>query len=127
MPEAKKKILHVEDDKTVQLGVRAVLEKGGYQVFSALDAMQGLMMVRQVKPDLVILDIMMPAGGGHGLLERIRALNTTFTIPILVYSSTDPAELRAKIPQESLTAILPKPSPPDAILAAVSGLLNAAS
>lgn len=127
MADPKIKILHVEDDKSVQLIVKMVLEKAGYQVFSALDAMQGLMMVRQVQPQLVILDIMMPAGGGHGLLERIRALNTTFTLPVLIYSAAEPAGLAEKISQDSLTAILPKPSPPTALLEAVKTLLAASS
>ena len=46
-----KKILVIEDDKTIQLLLKVVLERGGYQVVSALDGMQGLMLARQVKPD----------------------------------------------------------------------------
>jgi len=126
MPEAKIKILHVEDDKNIQLIVRAVLERAGYQVFSAFDAMQGLMMARQIQPNLVVLDIMMPAGGGHGLLERIRSLNATFSTPVLVYSSADKSELEKKIPADALTAILQKPAPPAELLDAVQKLLAAA-
>jgi DNA-binding response OmpR family regulator len=127
MPDAKIKILHVEDDKNIQLIVKAVLEKAGYQVFCALDAMQGLMLARQVQPSLIVLDIMMPAGGGHSLLERLRALNTTFATPVLVYSAADKAELETKIPPDSLTMLLQKPAPPTEILEAVKTLLAAAS
>lgn len=123
----KKVILHVEDDKTVGLIVKTLLEKAGYQVHSALDAMQGLMMVRQLKPSLVILDIMMPAGGGGSVLERIRALNTTFSTPVLIYSAADPAELRSKITEDALTRILAKPASPSDLLAAVTALVGAAS
>jgi CheY-like chemotaxis protein len=60
MSGEKKKILHVEDDKSVSLLVKAVLERAGCRVVSAVDAIQGLMMARQLQPDLVILDVMMP-------------------------------------------------------------------
>jgi CheY-like chemotaxis protein len=126
MGDEKKKILHVEDDKSIQLLVKAVLEKAGYQVFSAFDAMQGLMMVRQLKPDLVILDVMMPAGGGASVHERVRALNDSFSLPILVYSATDPAEIAKRIPAGPLTFVLQKPAPPSAIVEAVKTLLEPA-
>jgi CheY-like chemotaxis protein len=127
MGDEKKKILHVEDDRAIQLLVRAVLEKAGYQVFSAFDAMQGLMMVRQVRPDLVILDIMMPAGGGAGVHERVRALNASYSVPILVYSAADPSDIAKKIPADPNTVVLQKPAPPAAILEAVKKLLAAAA
>jgi CheY-like chemotaxis protein len=127
MDDAKKKILHVEDDRAIQVLVKAVLEKAGYQVSSAFDAMQGLMMVRQLQPDLVILDIMMPAGGGASVHERIRSLNTSFAVPILVYSATDPKEIEKKIQPGPLTIILQKPAPPSAIIEAVKTLLAAAA
>ena len=127
MADAKKKILHVEDDKNISLLVKSVLDREGYQVFSAFDAMQGLMMVRQLQPDLVVLDVMMPAGGGAGLHARIRALNTTFSIPVLVYSAANKADIEAKIPPGPLTVILQKPASPAVLLDAVKSLLAAAS
>ena len=127
MGDAKKKILHVEDDKSVSLLVRAVLERAGYQVFSALDAMQGLMMVRQVQPDLVVLDVMMPAGGGASVHQRIRQMSGTFGLPILIYSGTDPAEIAKSIPADPLTLVLQKPAPPAEILAAVAKLFQSAA
>ena len=127
MSDAKKKILHVEDDKSVSLLVRAVLERAGYQVFSALDAMQGLMMVRTVQPDLVVLDVMMPAGGGASVHERIRLMSGSMALPILIYSATDPAEIAKKIPLDSMTTMLQKPAPPAEIVAAVKKLFDAAA
>jgi CheY-like chemotaxis protein len=127
MADEKKKILHVEDDKNIQLLVKAVLEKAGYQVFSAFDAMQGLMMVRQLKPDLVVLDVMMPAGGGASVHERMRQMSGSFSLPILIYSASGPAEIAKKIPADPMTAVLQKPAPPAAIVAAVQKLLAASS
>ncbi|MFI5348212.1 MAG: response regulator [Elusimicrobiota bacterium] len=125
MGDPKKKILHVEDDRSVQLLVRAVLERAGYQVFTAVDAMQGLMMVRSIQPDLVVLDVMMPAGGGGSVHERIRQLSACSATPILIYSATDPAEIAKKISVDPLTLILQKPAPPAEIVAAVHKLFGA--
>jgi CheY-like chemotaxis protein len=126
MAEEKKKILHVEDDKGVSMIVKAVLEKAGYQVFSAFDGMQGVMMARQLQPDLIVLDVMLPAGGGASVYDRIRALNGTFSTPVLVYSAADKAQIAASIPEGPLTVILQKPAAPTAILDAVKSLLSAA-
>lgn len=122
-----KKILHVEDDKNIALLVRAVLERAGYQVFSAFDAMQAVMMARQVQPDLIVLDLMIPAGGGNSVYERIRAINTTQSIPVLVYSATPKEEIEKKIHADDTTAILQKPAPPSEIVTAVKALLAAQS
>ncbi|MFI5347560.1 MAG: response regulator [Elusimicrobiota bacterium] len=127
MAEDRKKILHVEDDKSVSLIVKAILEKAGYQVISAFDAMQGIMMARQLSPNLVILDVMMPAGGGASVYDRIRMLNNTFSTPVLVYSAAAKADIQAKIPEGPLTLILQKPATPAQILDAVHSLLSAAS
>jgi DNA-binding response OmpR family regulator len=124
MSDAKKKILHVEDDKSVSLLVRSVLERAGYQVFSALDAMQGLMMVRTVVPDLVVLDVMMPAGGGASVHQRMRQMSGSAALPILIYSAADPSEIAKKIPFDPLTAVLQKPAPPAEIVAAVKKLFE---
>jgi CheY-like chemotaxis protein len=106
--------------------VKAILDKAGYQVFSAFDAMQGVMMARQVQPDLVILDVMMPAGGGVSVYERIRALSSTFSTPVLVYSASPKEEVAQKIPEGPLTVILQKPAAPSLILETVEKLLASA-
>jgi DNA-binding response OmpR family regulator len=120
-----KKILHIEDDRNVLALVKIILEKPGYQFLSALDAMQGLMMVRQHQPDLIILDIMMPAGGGVSVYERIRMLASTTHIPVLIYTAAPRGELEGKIAFGSDTLYLQKPASPADILKAVDGIFAA--
>lgn len=119
-----KNILHVEDDKNIVLLVRAVLEKAGYHVVSAQDAMQGLMMARQNPPDLMILDIMMPAGGGASVYERMRGMTPTAHVPVLIYSASAPEEIQKKLVVGPNTTFLQKPAPPAEIISAVKALLN---
>jgi len=68
-----RKILIIDDDSDVQTILRTMLERDGYQVAAALDAMQGPMMTRKESPDLIILDIMLPVLDGYEVCKRLRA------------------------------------------------------
>lgn len=125
MAGPRKKILIVDDDKTVHTMLKMVLEKAGYQVFAALDAMQGLMMTRQVRPDLVILDLMMPAGGGISVYERLQMMSGTFQVPFLIYSSMERSEIDKLLQEGPTVAIVGKAAPVADILAAAERLLGA--
>src|SRR5262249_53562516 len=65
-------ILIVDDDMELSDGLRVVLEKHGHRVFQARDGQQGKQLVYQHRPDLVILDMMMPRMGGYPVLEHFR-------------------------------------------------------
>ena len=67
-----KTILVVDDDMELSDGIRAVLENLGHKVLQARDGQQGKTLVYQHRPDLVILDMMMPRWGGLAVLEHFR-------------------------------------------------------
>ena len=67
-----KTILVVDDDVELSDGLRAVLERQGYRVLQARDGQQGKQVVYNQRPDLVILDMMMPRMGGYPVLEHFR-------------------------------------------------------
>jgi DNA-binding response OmpR family regulator len=67
-----KTILVVDDDRELVEGLRAVLERQGYRVLQAHDGHQGKQAIYNQKPDLVILDMMMPRMGGYPVLEHFR-------------------------------------------------------
>lgn len=68
----KKTILVVDDDQELSDGIRAVLENQGFRVLQARDGQQGKNLIYQQRPDLVILDMMMPRMGGYPVLEHFR-------------------------------------------------------
>jgi DNA-binding response OmpR family regulator len=111
-----KKVLVVDDDSDIQAILRASLEKHGYEVASALDAMQGPMIAQRIKPDLVILDIMMPAGGGLSVLSRLRQNMNTMSVPILVYSAVPPEQIRETRPDTANLQVFTKPQDMTALL-----------
>ena len=118
-----KRILVIDDDKAIQTALHALLCADGHQTISALDAMQGVMMARQSSPDLIILDINMPAGGGISVFQRLRSLSGTMQVPVLIYTGVPLDEIRAKIPDASDVAFLQKPASLQAIKDAVARLL----
>jgi DNA-binding response OmpR family regulator len=67
-----KTILVVDDDQELSDGLRVVLERQGYRVLQARDGQQGKQVVYHHRPDLVILDMMMPRMGGYPVLEHFR-------------------------------------------------------
>ena len=122
MPD-KKKILIVDDDPNVQVILKVTLEKAGYQTASAMDAMQGPMLARTFKPDLVILDIMMPAGGGVSVYRRLK--QNTITMTVLIHSSVLPEVLRDSLPEIDDIPSIQKPADLTQLLALVAEIVPA--
>lgn len=88
--ETRKKVLIVEDDIDVITMVKAILEKEGYEVISAMGKQEGLEKLRNEKPDLVILDVMMTTHyEGFEMAQEMLASEEFRHIPFLIQSSID--------------------------------------
>ena len=106
------KILLIDDDKTVVTVVTAVLRAANYEVVSALDPVQGFMAFRREKPQLVVLDLMMPAGGGMQLLEKLTSMGT---VPVIVITASQQRNAEAEARAAGAAGFLPKPVNPEAL------------
>ncbi len=124
MAMAGERILVVDDDRTVLTYLKAVLGKEGYRVFTAMDALQGPMVARQSQPDLVVLDLAMPAGGGTAVLDRLRRMQGTMQIPVVVYSGLSKERVEQLVPVGPDLVFVPKSGNPDDVLKAVRSLLG---
>jgi len=93
-----KKILLIEDEKIMVNLLEKKLTKEGYDVSVAWDGKEGLLKIREVKPDLILLDIVMPKMGGFGVMEEVSKDKELKKIPIIIISNSgQPVELeRAK-------------------------------
>ena len=90
---AAKTILIVDDDIELSDGLRSVLERQGYRVIQARDGQQGKQMIYQQRPDLVILDMMMPRMGGYPVLEHFRG--KTDAPPIIMITANEGSRHKA--------------------------------
>jgi CheY-like chemotaxis protein len=106
------KILLIDDDKTVVTVITAVLRAANYQVVSALDPVQGFMAFRREKPQLVVLDLMMPAGGGMQLLEKLTSMGKA---PVIVITATQQGNAEAQARAAGAAGFLTKPVDPAAL------------
>ncbi|PIS38812.1 MAG: response regulator [Candidatus Nealsonbacteria bacterium CG08_land_8_20_14_0_20_43_11] len=89
-----KKILIIEDETIMLNLLRRKLLGDGYEVYSAGDGEEGLEKMKEVKPDLVLLDIVMPKLSGIEVLERLQTEKEIKDIPIIVISNSgQPVEI----------------------------------
>jgi DNA-binding response OmpR family regulator len=87
-----KTVLIVDDDRELVDGLRLVLERQGYKVIQAHDGHQGKQMIYNHKPDLVILDMMMPRMGGYPVLEHFRGKDAP---PIIMITANEGSRHKA--------------------------------
>lgn len=90
----KKQILIVDDEKDWIQMLAMRLGHEGYQTEAAFDTIQAMAQAVQLKPDLILLDIMMPAGGGLKALKNIRTSTKTFCIPVIVLTAKGDKETK---------------------------------
>ena len=81
----KKKILVVEDDAAIKLGLHSALMDEGYEVHAASTGPDGLKIAKEKKPDLVILDVMLPGMSGYEICKRIRDAGAK--IPVIMLTA----------------------------------------
>jgi len=93
-----KKVLVMEDEEILRTLIHKKLQKEGYEVLVAEDGEEGLRLLKEHKPDLVLLDIVMPKFGGFEVMERMAQDPELQAIPIIIISNSgQPVELdRAK-------------------------------
>lgn len=126
-----KKILVIDDDPDLVLAVRMPLESAGYKVFSAGTQAEGLAAVDEVKPDLIILDVMMDTHtAGFQLAQKLHGAGANpahKAIPILMVTAVHQTTPLRFAPDEDylpVDAFIDKPINPKALLDLVSSLLQ---
>jgi len=114
------KILIIDDDRALVALLSRQLRDAGYRVVAALDPVQGMMSAKRETPELVLLDVVMPAGGGMPLLEKL-LLNKA---PVIVMTASSDPKLEAEAKSTGAAGFLKKPMDPSALRALVEELLG---
>lgn len=79
-----KKVLIVEDHKDSSLWISAVMRQSGFTTLEASDGTLGVQIARKERPDLILLDIHLPAGSGYFVLENLKKNEETRGIPVII-------------------------------------------
>ena len=87
MIEDKKIIVCIEDEPDMIDLVRLILERHNYEVYGALSGSEGLELVHELKPDLVLLDLMMPEMDGWQVFQTIRVEEDISHIPVIILTA----------------------------------------
>ncbi len=116
------RILVVEDQTDVAQLIEVVLQGEGHTVAIARDGAQGLVLARDWKPDLILMDIMLPGVDGGTLISRLRQEPETADLPIVAMSAS--RTLRDRSEELQADALLSKPFDVDALLVQVQFLLS---
>lgn len=94
MSDKRRKILVVEDEPSLIFTLRDTLETEGYDVVVSEEGTQAVEMVKEHKPDLMILDIMLPGKSGYDILEEIRKEKFTFPVIMLTAKDQEPDKVK---------------------------------
>ena len=103
------KVLVVEDEQDVAMVLSKRLIDEGFEVINALGAYQGYSLALKDKPDLVILDLMLPAGGGLKVLQHIRGSIQTINTPVIIITGIKDSQYEQQVRKEGVDAYIEKP------------------
>ncbi len=101
----KARILVVDDDRPTVMIISSILKKQGYEVFTAFDGMNGLRKAHKVKPDLVVLDIMMPLMNGYEVCRRLQSNPDTADIAVLMLTAKGRIDAEAEEPRQYFDSV----------------------
>lgn len=89
-----KKILIIEDEKILAEMYRDKFSQAGFKVIGAFDSEEGLKLAKKEKPDLILLDILLPKENGIAFLKKWKALPKVSSIPVVAFSNFDDPETK---------------------------------
>jgi len=119
------KILIIEDDADLRRGLNVRLRASEYETAFASDAVTALGIAKKEEPDLILLDLGLPGGGGFVVLERMQYIASLACIPVIVVSASDPKTNEQRALDAGAVAFFQKPVDNEQLMKAIQrALLN---
>jgi CheY-like chemotaxis protein len=118
-------VLIVDDDERVREYVRVNLQMEGYAVREAANAEEGLAVLEEVSPDLVLLDVMMPEVDGWEMLRRVQERHGVGAIPVVMFSGKVDENAAPEATARGAQGFLGKPFDPQQLIEHAKQLLPA--
>lgn len=125
----KKKVLLVDDDPDFVEAVKVIVESGGYEVRVAYDGKEGLEAVAEEKPDIIVLDVMMPVMNGHEACTALKKDPATAKIPVILLTAvaervTTSTYTHRDMLESEAEDYMPKPVEPKELLELIKSWLK---
>lgn len=120
-----KKILLIEDEKILAEMYRDKFTRAGFKVFLAFESKEGLVLAKKERPDLIVLDILLPKENGISFLTRLRKESEISSIPVVAFSNYDDPETKRQAAKLGAKDYLIKTSyTPQEIVKKIKGYLK---
>ena len=117
-----KKILIIDDDVTALDLVDFLFEEKGFEVVRRADGISALACVDEVKPDIILIDLMMPRMNGQECVRKIRGMG--ISVPIVAFTALDDPEVHQEARDAGCNLVLTKPCKPSALVVHIQKLLR---
>ncbi len=112
----KHKILVVDDDADLVRALRLRLRARNYDIVTAGDGYSAIAAAQRERPDLIVLDLGLPAGDGFVVLERLQKSDALSAVPVIVLSARDPQTAEERALKAGAAAFFQKPADNDELL-----------
>lgn len=128
-----KKILCVDDELDMRIFISTVLKTQGYEAVTARNAVEGIRKAREVEPDLIIMDVMMPQAGGVTLFQEIKKDERLKQVPVILLTGVSEKAFAHHLQMLNIRlddslpppdAYMEKPLNPETLVAAIERLLR---
>lgn len=119
-----KKILIVDDQPSIAMVLGDILEEGDFQIVNAVNGEVGIAKAKSEKPDLIIMDIMMPVKDGITAIRELRAMEEFKELPIFILSAKGGAHDENLVQELKISGFIHKPFSPGVILEEIQKALS---
>jgi DNA-binding response OmpR family regulator len=118
------KIMIVDDDADIRMALRLRLRANRFETVSASDGYSAMAMAQKERPDMVILDLGLPAGDGYVVMKQMQQSDTLSDIPIIVLTARDPQTSEGRSLEAGAIAFFQKPVDNDRLLDVIRASLR---
>ncbi|MDO9085823.1 MAG: response regulator [Anaerolineaceae bacterium] len=120
-----KKIVYIEDDFEMTYLIKMILERRGYEIIATNNGLEGFEIIEREKPDLVLLDLMMPNIDGWDIYHQLKSDTRTEQIPVIVISAkAQPIDRVLGLQIAKVNYYISKPFRPQELIECVESILN---
>ncbi|MFK7761817.1 MAG: response regulator transcription factor [Roseobacter sp.] len=118
-----KRVLLVEDEANIIEAIRFLLSRDGWQVSTHSNGADAVSVVRELQPDLLVLDVMLPGKSGFEILDELRSDADTVALPVLMLTARGQSRDREMAEKAGVSRFMTKPFSNAEVLTAVRDLL----